>query len=49
MAEEERALGRSPRVRIVVVALAAIAGWLDGLTFVALGTVPARDPKLAAA
>jgi uncharacterized membrane protein YoaK (UPF0700 family) len=39
MAEEERALGRSPRVRIVVVALAAIAGWLDGLTFVALGTV----------
>ena len=39
MAEGERALGRSPRVRVVVVALAAIAGWLDGLTFVALGTV----------
>ena len=26
-------------MRIVVLALAAVAGWLDGLTFVALGTV----------
>ncbi len=39
MAEDGRSLGRSPRVRTVVLALAAIAGWLDGLTFVALGTV----------
>ncbi len=39
MTEEARSLGESPQVRIVVLALAAVAGWLDGLTFVALGTV----------
>lgn len=39
MAAESPSLGRDPRVRLVVLALAAIAGWLDGLTFVALGTV----------
>lgn len=39
MAAGEQRLGRDPRVRAVVLALAAVAGWLDGLTFVALGTV----------
>jgi uncharacterized membrane protein YoaK (UPF0700 family) len=39
MTAESRSLGRDPRVRVVVLALAAIAGWLDGLTFAALGTV----------
>lgn len=39
MADAERSLGRDPRVRVVILALAVIAGWLDGLTFVALGTV----------
>jgi len=39
MAADGRSLGRDPRVRGVVLALAAVAGWLDGLTFVALGTV----------
>jgi uncharacterized membrane protein YoaK (UPF0700 family) len=32
-------LGRDPRVRAAAFVLAAISGWLDGLTFVVLGTV----------
>jgi uncharacterized membrane protein YoaK (UPF0700 family) len=32
-------LGSRRRVRAVILALAAVAGWLDGLTFVALGSV----------
>ncbi|MCB0875850.1 MAG: YoaK family protein [Solirubrobacterales bacterium] len=39
MADDTRRLGRDPRVRATLLALAAIGGWLDGLTFVALGTV----------
>lgn len=32
-------LGRDPRVRATALVLAAISGWLDGLTFVLLGAV----------
>jgi uncharacterized membrane protein YoaK (UPF0700 family) len=35
----KRELGRDPRVRAAAFVLAAISGWLDGLTFVVLGTV----------
>lgn len=39
VAEAKQKLGRDPRVRAAALVLAAISGWLDGLTFVVLGTV----------
>jgi uncharacterized membrane protein YoaK (UPF0700 family) len=39
MAADALPLGSRRRVRAVILALAAVAGWLDGLTFVALGSV----------
>jgi hypothetical protein len=39
MTPDAAPLGNRGRVRAVILALAAIAGWLEGLTFVALGSV----------
>jgi uncharacterized membrane protein YoaK (UPF0700 family) len=39
MTPDAAPVGSRGRVRAVILALAAIAGWLDGLTFVALGSV----------